>query len=325
MSAAPENLLEHIKRYVPGIRADNSEHGIERLIILLLGFAGHGKSSLINSCMCVVKDEIYRNLAGAGTDHGGRTTKRTPHHLTDTIRITDNRGFNKMTPGEILEVSAQLRNLRPGEDVEWEGDNLQETIRCIPLVNKQPKEIILPVIVHSRLHNLNDDEENSMIKLIKKCQEITGITPIIVITNVDPPNTRSGNVEPITEKFGEMGCTNKICLKNYTENSPTRSREADDQFLRFLEVCMNETEHAIQQRGGGNQSDIFAKNVAEQIKDEKEENDRQVRMLKIELEESQSKVRDLEEKAKVRDLEEKAKVRDLEENLRKEKEKCSIL
>ncbi|XP_073492311.1 uncharacterized protein [Aquarana catesbeiana] len=174
MSAASENLLEHIKRYVPGIRADNSEHGIERLIILLLGFAGHGKSSLINSCMCVVKDEIYRNLAGAGADEGGKTMKRTSHHLTDTIRITDNRGFKKMEPGEILTVCAQQRNLRLEGDVEWEGDNLQETIRCIPLVNKHPKEIILPVIVHSCLYNLKVDEENSMKKLINKCQEITG-------------------------------------------------------------------------------------------------------------------------------------------------------
>lgn len=192
-------------------------------------------------------------------------------------------------------------------DVEWEGDNLQETIRCIPLVKKQPNEIILPVIVHSRLHNLKVDEENSMTKLIKKCQEITGISPIVVITNVGPPNTRSGNDAAITRKFGEMGCNNRICLENYTENSPTRSREADDQFIRFLQVCMNETEHAIQQRGRRDPPDIFAKNVAEQIKEEKEENDRQVMMLKRELEESQTKVRDLEE------------------SLRKEKETCSVM
>ncbi|XP_073492313.1 uncharacterized protein [Aquarana catesbeiana] len=324
MSAASENLLEHIKRYVPGIRADNSEHGIERLIILLLGFAGHGKSSLINSCMCVVKDEIYRNLAGAGADEGGKTMKRTSHHLTDTIRITDNRGFKKMEPGEILTVCAQQRNLRLEGDVEWEGDNLQETIRCIPLVNKHPKEIILPVIVHSCLYNLKVDEENSMKKLINKCQEITEISPIVVITNVGPPNTGSGNGAAFITKFGEMGCTNRICLENYTENSPTRSREADDQFIRFLQVCINDTEHVIQQRGKRDALDIFAKNVAEQIKEEKEENDRQVRMLKRELEESQSKVRDLEDKENDR------QVRELEERLRKEEakawyERCLVL
>ncbi|XP_077305743.1 uncharacterized protein LOC143925038 [Lithobates pipiens] len=295
MSEGPENLIEKIKRYVPGIRANNSQHGIERLIILLLGFAGHGKSSLINSCMCVMKNEIYRNLAGAGADEGGRTRKRKSHSLTNTIWITDNRGFKKMESGEILEVCAQQRNLRLEGDIEWDKDNLQETIRCIPEVNKRPKDFILPVIVHSCLHNFKVDEETSMKKLITKCQEITGIPPILVITNVGPPNTRSGNGEEFIKKFGDMGCTNRICLENYTENSSKRSQEADDQFLCFLEVCMNEAEHVIQQRGRRDPLDIFAKNVAEQIKEEKEEDDRQRRLLKRELEETQTKVRDLEE------------------------------
>ncbi|XP_040212182.1 uncharacterized protein LOC120943127 [Rana temporaria] len=312
MSAAPRDLLEEIKRYVPGIRADNSHHGIERLIILLLGFAGHGKSSLINSCMCVVKDDIYRNLAGAGEDEGGRTTKRTSHYLTNTICITDNRGFKNMKPGEILEVCAQQRHLRLEGDFDWERDNLQETIRCIPVVNKRLKEIILPVIVHRCPYNFKDDEENSMITVIKKCQEITGIPPIVVITNVGPPDTRFANSAAILTRFGQMGCTNKICLENYTENGPPRSQEADDQFLRFLKVCMDETEHAIRQRGRRDQLDIFTKNVADQLKEEKEENDRQVKMLKTELEESKKKVTELEESLRI----EQAKSRN---------KRCSIL
>lgn len=108
MSAVPSDIREDIRRYVPGIRSENSDHGFERINILLLGFAGHGKSSLINSCMCVMLNGEFENEAGAGANDEGTTTKRTSYKLTDTIWITDNRGFSKMNPQEILEVCAQL-------------------------------------------------------------------------------------------------------------------------------------------------------------------------------------------------------------------------
>ncbi|KAM5152032.1 uncharacterized protein ACMZJ9_010298 [Mantella aurantiaca] len=294
MSAPSGDLIEVIRRYVPGIRADNSRHGFERIVILLLGFVGNGKSSLINSCICVVKDDVYRNLAGAGKDEGGRTMERTTHQLTDTIYITDNRGFKKMAPEEILEVSAQLRHLRPVGNVNWEKDNLKETLRYIEEVNKRPKELLLPVIVHSCLYNFKEDEENSMRELIKKCQHITKIPPIVVITNVGFPSTESGT--EIKTRFGDMGCTNRICLENYTENKKDRSQEADDQFLHFLEVCTNEAEYRIKQKGRIDQPEIFPKRVIDQIK---EENDMKERRMRRELQNKDKKVKELEEKLKI--------------------------
>ncbi|XP_072273428.1 uncharacterized protein [Pyxicephalus adspersus] len=270
MSSDPRNIEEEIERYVPGINSDNSQHGIEKLQILLVGFAGHGKSSLINSTICVTKKEKYRNLAGAGYDVEGRTKDRKPFPITDTIYITDNRGFKFMKVEEILEVCAQLRHLRPVGYVEWEKDNLKETVKSIAESYRLPKELILPVIVHSCLNSLSADAEKSMIMLIKKCQEITGIPPTVVITKIGPPNNRSEQAAVMDRKFGDMGCTQRICLENYTENNQTQSPETDYQFLHFLDVCISEAECVIKLRGDTDPCKILAKYVADQVKEENE-------------------------------------------------------
>lgn len=321
MSAALSNIRDDINRYIPGIKSENSDHGLERILLLLCGFAGHGKSALINSCMCVVKNEMYRNLAGAGQKYGGRTMERTSYNLTNAISMTDNRGFNKLKSKEILEVCAQLRHLRPIGDVEWDKDNLEETIRHIPESYKQPKEFIIPVIVHSCLNHLKGDEIELMETLVKKCQEITTIPPIVVITNVGPPNRRSGNGATISKRFGKMGCTQTICLENYTENKQTRSPEADNQFLQFLDVCMKEAEHAIRQRGNPDAQQIFAKHVADQLKEESKERKNAIRELEEKLTAAKKQQEEEKYTAK-RELEEvQKKVSDLEESFKREAEK----
>ncbi|XP_072272864.1 uncharacterized protein [Pyxicephalus adspersus] len=270
MSVEPRNIREEIERYVPGITTNNSQHGIDKLQILLVGWAGHGKSSLINSTICVTKKEKFRNMAGAGKDNGGRTMNRKPFPITDTIYITDNRGFQFMKPAEILEVSAQLRHLRPVGNVKWEKDNLKETIKSIAESYRPPKELILPIIVHSCLKDLSAEEEKSMIMLIKKCQEITGIPPTVVITQIGPPNNRSEQAAVMDRKFGDMGCTQRICLENYTENNQIRSAEADDQFLQFLVLCMEDAEYVIQQTESTDPYQKVAQQLADQLKDELE-------------------------------------------------------
>ncbi|XP_072273427.1 uncharacterized protein [Pyxicephalus adspersus] len=267
MSVEPRNIREEIERYVPGITANNSQHGIEKLQILLVGWAGHGKSSLINSTICVTKNDRYQNLTGARKAEEGNTTKRTSYPLTNKIYITDNRGFSSMKAEEVLEVSAQLRHLRLEGDVDWDKSNLDETIKMIPHY-KPPKELILPVIVHSCLQKFSANEETLLLTLIKKSQEIIGIPPIVVITNIGLSNNKYEHAAAIEKRFGDMGCSQRICLESYTENNQTRSAEADDQFLQFLVLCMEEAEYVIQQTECTDPYQKVAQQLADQLKEE---------------------------------------------------------
>lgn len=226
-----------------------------------------------------------------------------------------------MKQQEILEVCAQLRNLRKQEgDVEWEKDSLKSTLGCIPESYKQPKEFVLPVIVHSCTYNCIGDEETSMALLIKKCQEITKIPPVAVITKVGPANNKSGNSSTMETKFRNMGCTKTICLENYTENNQTKSQEADNQFLGFLQVCVNEAEHAIRKSANQDHHKIFAVNVANQIKEEDEvkESERKKKETEQEAERAREK-RELEEELY------KVKQELEEEKNRRWYKKCSIM
>lgn len=117
-----------------------------------------------------------------------------------------------------------------------------------------------------------------------------------------------------------MGCTKTICLENYTENNQTKSQEADNQFLGFLQVCVNEAEHAIRKSANQDHHKIFAVNVANQIKEEDEvkESERKKKETEQEAERAREK-RELEEELY------KVKQELEEEKNRRWYKKCSIM
>ncbi|CAH2308200.1 Hypothetical predicted protein [Pelobates cultripes] len=91
--------------------------GFNRVLLQLFGFAGHGKSSFINSCKYVWDDGEFCNIAKAGRDDGARTTERISYELTKTITLVDNRGCSKMDDYEKGEIFAQLGGSLNG--TEW--------------------------------------------------------------------------------------------------------------------------------------------------------------------------------------------------------------
>ncbi|XP_077113655.1 uncharacterized protein LOC143768934 isoform X1 [Ranitomeya variabilis] len=83
-------------------------NGYKRVLLQLFGFAGHGKSSFINSCIYTLQDGIFKVKATAAADDVTHTTKRLAYKLTDCITLVDNRGHVKMLDSETGEIYAQL-------------------------------------------------------------------------------------------------------------------------------------------------------------------------------------------------------------------------
>ncbi|XP_075037553.1 uncharacterized protein LOC142098617 [Mixophyes fleayi] len=241
-----EDPRERINRYIPGGTLLNSTHRYQRVSLQLFGMTGHGKSSLINSCVCVVKDEDYLNLAGAGQTDGGLTTSRQEYELTNRLVMIDNRGFKNLNSQEILEACAQLRSLRGIGDVTWEKDNLAETLKQIPdKFSKRPDDFFVPVLVYSATQSWSAEDGKAIQPLITNAFQITGIHPIVVITNCTAEDSNE-----IKRKFGDLGVMKRVCVENYTENDHDRSIEQDRMILDFLNVCIEEAERGIKTKQG---------------------------------------------------------------------------
>ncbi|KAM4024246.1 uncharacterized protein ACNLHF_025173 [Anomaloglossus baeobatrachus] len=257
MAQQPEGLLERVHQFTPG-----NVPGYQRVSLQLFGMLGHGKSSLVNSCVCVVKNEEYHNVAGAGTSQGGLTIRRHEHELTEALVIVDNRGFTKLATEEILEACAQLRSLRDIGEVTWEKDNLEVTLERLPhKYTDRPADFILPVLVFRGNYILTEENSCDFEKLITNSFRITGVHPIVVITNCNVNNR-----EEMKNKFGKLGVTKKICLENYTENNCERTEEKDQRILEFLNMCIQEAERGLRMRRTEDRQERFVTQATEQIK-----------------------------------------------------------
>lgn len=85
-----------------------AENGYKRVLLQLFGYAGHGKSSFINSIIYTLGDEQYQMKAIAGDSDGGLTTERLAYQLNECITIVDNRGYDPTMDNQTGEIYAQL-------------------------------------------------------------------------------------------------------------------------------------------------------------------------------------------------------------------------
>ncbi|XP_056389947.1 uncharacterized protein LOC130284046 [Hyla sarda] len=271
MTQRAEDIRERITQYTTG-----NVLGYERVALQLFGMTGHGKSSLINSCVCVVRNEEYQNLAGAGVSDGSMTTSRHEHVLTDSLVMVDNRGFHKLKWEEIVEACAQLRSLRDIGEVSWKRDNLEETLRQLPSkYTNRPADFILPVLVYRATFILNSEDLSAIEKLITNSFKITGIHPIVVITDCTSDKT-----DQIMKKFGALGVMKRIYLENYTENSCDRTEEKDQKILEFVNMCIKEAERGLRMRQNEDRQTKFITQATNQIKLESDILRREIKDLK---------------------------------------------
>ncbi|XP_075037556.1 uncharacterized protein LOC142098620 [Mixophyes fleayi] len=259
-----DNLREKITQYTPGSTQKKSTHGYQRVTLQLFGFMGHGKSSLINSCVCVGRDEDYQNLAGAGPAYGTVTIRRNEYELTKTLVIIDNRGFSQPTSEPILEVCGQLSSLRDIGEVKWDNILLTETLKQFPAkYSNRPADYIVPVLVYSAKVELIKDYVRFMEGLVTHIFSVTGIPPIAVVTNCT-----AGNKNEIERQLGDLGVMHRHFLENYTENDHQRSEERDKKILDFLNTCIDEAERGIKMSQNQDPQARFVTQAAEQIKQE---------------------------------------------------------
>ncbi|KAM4023967.1 uncharacterized protein ACNLHF_024935 [Anomaloglossus baeobatrachus] len=276
-------MREALSSYKPGSSRNLQGHGFTRVCLQLFGLEGDGKSSLINSCLCVVHNLPFSNEAGSGTSAEPFTTTREEYKLTDTVYIVDNRGLNNVTKDARLEVSAQLRNLRSMSRVDWEFEYERTVNQLEERCNHHSVDFIVPVLVRSvdRLFSKKIADEFS--PLLRDAFEITGIFPIVVLTK-----HRGRNTAEIKKLIEDLGPQQIFHLDNYTTTNASRSADTDCKVLKFLQVCLQEADRGIQRKQKRNVQWELLKQATDQIKAEmkrqkeleKEELDRKEDLLR---------------------------------------------
>lgn len=182
----------------------------KRILIQLFGYAGHGKSSFVNSCLFAVTGSFH-DLAGEATSQGGKTIDRRGYQLTNNITIVDNRGFSKMDSAEEWEIYAQLCNCVPLNEVVMWNKTLDERLSLVTQrALEQTSDVIVPVLIYSSQKSLSGDEHKNIQEFLKQAQRLTRILPFVVLTK-----SKMAKGSSLKETFSGMGMENVYCLENY--------------------------------------------------------------------------------------------------------------
>ncbi|KAM4026000.1 uncharacterized protein ACNLHF_026401 [Anomaloglossus baeobatrachus] len=211
--------------------------GYNQVLIQLLGFLGHGKSSLINSCKYALHDKEFTAHAESGSADGGLTTVRKTYPLTNTITMVDNRGCAKLNPFETGEFYTQLANFVPlNEGVEWTKE-FDDVLSRLEDADIEPNfsDIIVPVFVYSVKRDIPGNEIEEIKTFLKTCRDLTGIFPIIVLTH-----KTSGPFSKIRDMFEGMGAEEIFSVENYTSEDHLKTLGRHLQFLNLIhKVLLN--------------------------------------------------------------------------------------
>ncbi|CAH2308198.1 Hypothetical predicted protein [Pelobates cultripes] len=210
--------------------------GFNRVLLQLFGFAGHGKSSFINSCKYVWDDGEFWNIAKAGRDDGARTTERISYELTKTITLVDNRGCFKMDDYEKGEIFAQLANLLPVDDpVEWnKGLGLMDRIfEAEYRINTS--DFIVPIFIYryvlvKGVCFCGSDAQTALeVILLVLDTSRQRIFPLVVLTH-----QTHGNVAKAQSLFRDMGVERIFTIENYTPEDHIKTRGRHEEVLNIL-------------------------------------------------------------------------------------------
>ncbi|XP_053550372.1 uncharacterized protein LOC128641839 [Bombina bombina] len=274
MANTPEQLtaladdlrIKFTTQYTPGSTlAYGYAHQFQRIILQLYGLFGHGKTSLINLCLSVVRNKPYEDLAGSGWTDGLVIKERREHWLTNTVIITDNRGFIKIDDEEITEASAQLASLRILEEgVIWNRSTEEKLDLMLAKYNTSPTDFIVPVIVHRGTTNMSEEHSNNMRKFISRAFDVTSIFPIVLIMEAGE------SLDKISNTFSLLGVSHVCSLQNFSTEKPERTPETDAEIMNFLTVCINEADRGLRKRQRLGKMTEYKRQVKEQMRMELE-------------------------------------------------------
>ncbi|XP_077129855.1 guanylate-binding protein 1-like [Ranitomeya variabilis] len=203
----PRNINQ-LKQYIQGYQLPQGS--FNRVVIQLFGFAGHGKSSFVNSCLFTMSSDGFHDYAGEATSQGGKTMDRRGYKLTNSITIVDNRGLSKMDSAQEWEVYAQLCNCVPlNEVVSWERSQNDRFQLVTKRITEGCTDVIVPVLVYSSQQNLSDEDYRNISEFLKQAQKLTGILPFVVLTRTIMEKSA------LKDAFFGMGMESVHCLENY--------------------------------------------------------------------------------------------------------------
>ncbi|XP_069838457.1 uncharacterized protein [Dendropsophus ebraccatus] len=237
-----QRVAAEMSGVIQNFSLDGGPHGAQgysRLLLQLCGLVESGKSMLINSCKYVLEGGDYTMHAS-----DEQTNIRKTYQLTPNITIADNRGIPRMDYINIATVYAQLGSFCPlDEPVErfTEYDALIETIEETDL-DPNYTDLTVPVFVYRGAMALHENAA-VMTSFLRGCRVMTGISPIIVITNKN-----SQYAAQLEREFQIMGAEHVVLLENYTREDHMKTLRKDTDILTFLHSALQDAIYRMQQQ-----------------------------------------------------------------------------
>ncbi|XP_071978173.1 uncharacterized protein [Engystomops pustulosus] len=224
--------IEQLKNCILSYTLNNcplGNQGFNRVLIQTMGFLGHGKSSLINSCKYALYDKEFIAHAQAGSADGGLTTARNAYPLTPTITMVDNRGCATLNPFETGEFYTQLANFAAlNTAIEWTTE-FDVVLDRLEDSESNVNDIIVPVFVYSVKREMAADEVEDIKQFLKTCRDLTGIFPIIVLTH-----KTCGPFSKFRDLFEGLGAEEIFSVENYTQEDNLKTLGRHLQFLNLI-------------------------------------------------------------------------------------------
>ncbi|XP_073416583.1 uncharacterized protein [Dendrobates tinctorius] len=211
-------------------KCKRGNQGFQRILLQLFGYLGHGKSSFINTVMCVWSNSGYKNWANAAGADEGHTMERLTYQLTKNIVLVDNRGCSKMNTYETGEIFAQLANLLPlDKSVDWsKGFGLVDRIvDAEPIV--KASDFTIPIFVYSVANSSTPGLKEELKDIFGTAKKLTKVVPTVVLTH-----RHHENYTEMENMFRDIGVDKFFSLENYTDKNPKRKRESHEAVIRFL-------------------------------------------------------------------------------------------
>ncbi|XP_075422670.1 uncharacterized protein LOC142463605 isoform X2 [Ascaphus truei] len=150
-----------------------------------------------------------------------------------------------LASSQVYECSVSFSgNFLPlNEQVEWTKE-YEDMICQLEDADVEPNftDFIVPIFVYSARKDVADKEVEEMKTIFKNCRDLTGIYPIIVLTN-----KTSGNFSRLRDIFEGLGAEEILAVENYTEEDHVKTRGRHMQFLKLIHKVLEDVNFRMQE------------------------------------------------------------------------------
>ncbi|XP_075034749.1 uncharacterized protein LOC142097048 [Mixophyes fleayi] len=203
-------------------------------------------------------------------------------------------------------------NFMPLNRVEWKN-NYNDMMELVEESEMDPNytDFIVPVFVFSVKAGLAEEKMPEVKIFMDNCREMTGIVPIVVLTN-----KTSGNYFMTDRQFKDMGAETVISVENYTKEKNIKTLGNSTEFLMFIDSAIKEVQLHMQQI-----RDPIAERVDRKTFVLKYIHDAEETKAKAELQRQQDRLERKRRDTKRREREVREEMEEMEREQRKKKRK----